>query len=112
MRTTAELVSEMRMVAKNAWLAAIAVGFENDTKFVFNTSPYALEELNNLVKQGGSPIGILRFEKTGTSIQGMYRPFVEYEDQTWAREYLAGLLENAAEIIALGQNPAKPPVAY
>jgi|GEM_PF-501459 hypothetical protein len=101
MRNTSDLVNEMLAEAKTAWLLAIVVGFEKDTKFVFSTSKQPLEELNRLVQDGGSPVGLLKFEKTGDTITGKYRPFEEYENIQWAGEYLAGLLENTGAIIAL-----------
>lgn len=112
MRKTADLVHEMRNEAKTAWMVAIAVGFESETKFVFSSTKYPLEELNNLIKRGGSPVGLLRFDKEGTGIQGSYRPFIEYENEEWAREYLAGLLKNTGEIISLSENQPMSPVAY
>ena len=112
MRKTSDLVNEMRTEAKTAWVVAIAVGFENETKFVFSSARYPLEELNNLVKSGGSPIGLLRFDKEGTDLQGSYRPFEEYENEAWAKEYLAGLLKNAGEIVALSQHQPTFSTAY
>lgn len=112
MRKTADLVSEMLAEAKKAWRVAIAVGFENETKFVFSSSRHPLEELNELIKQGGSPVGLLRFEKEGKSIQGSYLPFVEYENEKWAAEYLAGLLEMTGEIVALSQQGPRFPDTY
>ena len=112
MRKTADLINEMLRESKGAWMVAIAVGFDKDTEFVFSTTPRPLEELNRLIKRGGSPIGLLRFEKEGTEIQGSYRPFEEYANAAWAREYLAGLLQHTGEIAALGQNQPKVPSAY
>jgi len=100
MRKTADLVEELQTEAKGAWLVAIAVGFEKDTEFVFSSSPRPLDELNMLVKRGGSPIGLLRFDKEGNEVQGSYRPFLEYRDAEWAKTYLAGLLEHTGEIVA------------
>ncbi|HUT37901.1 MAG TPA: hypothetical protein VMW77_01200 [Methanoregula sp.] len=99
MRKTADLVNEMRREAKEAWLVAIAVGFENETKFVFSSSTHPLEDLNKFVKTGGAPIGLLRFEKENTSVQGSYRPFEEYQNEAWVTGYLSGLLENTEGII-------------
>jgi hypothetical protein len=104
MRKTADLVQEMQEEAKTAWLVAIAVGFENETRFVFSSSKQPLEDLNKSVKTGGSPIGLLRFEKENNTIQGSYRPFDEYAKEAWVATYLAGLLENTGEIIAISQN--------
>jgi hypothetical protein len=103
MRKTADLVQEMQDEAKTAWLVAIAVGFENETKFVFSSGKNPLETLNKLVKTGGAPIGLLRFEKENTSIQGSYRPFDEYAHEQWVKTYLAGLLENTGDIISLSK---------
>ena len=103
MRNTADLVNEMLEVAKNAWLSAIAVGFRDDTKFVFSSAKQPLKILNQFVQDGGFPIGILRFEKEDGTIQGYFRPFLEYEREAWAGKYLTDLLENTGEIVALSQ---------
>jgi hypothetical protein len=104
MRKTADLIQEMKEEAKQAWLVAIAVGFENETNFVFSSGSRPLEDLNSLVKRGGAPIGLLRFEKENSSVQGSFRPFGEYENEPWVQQYLGGLLENTGEIIALSQH--------
>jgi len=109
MRKTSDLVREMQEEAKKAWLVAIAVGFENETKFVFSSGSHPLEDLNTLVKRGGAPLGVLRFEKENASVQGSYRPFEEYENEQWVKNYLAGLLENTEEIIVLSQHQQNLP---
>ena len=103
MRKTSDLVQEMRTEAKNAFLVAIAVGFENETKFVFSSSAHPLEDLNKLVQSGGAPIGLLRFDKENTTVQGSYRPFEEYGNEPWVAQYLSGLLENTPDIVAESQ---------
>ena len=112
MRKTADLVNEMLTEAKSAWLVAIAVGFENDTQFVFSSRKQPLGELNQLVQKGGSPVGLLRFDKENAQIQGSFRPFEEYENEEWAKKYLAGLLENTGEIIELSKEQQSFPTAY
>lgn len=109
MRKTSDLVQEMRAEAKNAWMVAIAVGFENETKFVFSSSTHPLEDLNNLVKSGGAPIGLLRFEKENTTVQGSYRPFEEYGNEPWVISYLSGLLENTGSIVVESQHQHNVP---
>jgi hypothetical protein len=109
MRKTSDLIQEMKEEAKKAWLVAIAVGFENETKFVFSSGSHPLEDLNTLVKRGGAPIGLLQFEKENTSVQGSYRPFEEYENEPWVKNYLAGLLENTEEIIVVSQHQQNLP---
>jgi hypothetical protein len=109
MRKTSDLVNEMRTEAKNAWLVAIAVGFENETKFVFSSSTHPLEDLNKLVQSGGAPLGLLRFEKENTSVQGSYRPFEEYGNEPWVTGYLSGLLENTESIVVESQHQQNVP---
>lgn len=110
MRNTADLVREMLDEAKTASMVAIAVGFTNETKFVFSTALHPVEDLNGLVKGGGSPIGLLRFDREGDAFQGSYRPFAEYAGQAWVNGYLGGLLENTGDIIAMGQSRMIVPV--
>ncbi len=105
MRNTSDLVNEMLTEAKNTYLVAIAVGFPNETKFVFSSAKFPLIDLNKLVQMEGAPIGLLRFEKENAIIQGSFSPFFEYEKETWAGKYLAGLLENAGDILTLSQQP-------
>ena len=112
MRKTSDLINEMVKEAKGAWLVAIAVGFETETKFVFSSQKQPLGELNQLIQNGGSPIGLLRFDKENSQIQGSYRPFEEYADAEWAKKYLAGLLENTGEIIGLSQQVQSFTTAY
>lgn len=112
MRKTSDLVDEMLAEAKNAWLVAIAVAFDNETEFVFSSRPHPLKELNQLVQNGGAPLGLLRFEREDETIQGSYRAFAEYEHEEWVHHYLAGLLEHTGDIIALSRQPKRFPKAY
>ncbi|MDO9326957.1 MAG: hypothetical protein Q7T80_18570 [Methanoregula sp.] len=105
MRNTSDLVNEMLTEAKKSFLVAIAVGFPNETKFIFSSGKFPLKDLNKLVQLGGSPIGLLRFEKENAMIQGSYAPFFEYEKEPWVGEYLAGLLNNTQDIMILSQQP-------
>ena len=90
MRKTTDLIQETKEEAKKAWLVAIAVGFDNETKFVFSSGSRPLEDLNILVKRGGAPIGLLRFEKENSSVQGSYRPFGNMKTNPGFRLILGG----------------------
>ena len=48
----------------------------------------------------------------GNGLQGSYRPFEEYQNEAWAREYLVGLLQKATEIVALSQQQPAFQAAY
>jgi hypothetical protein len=112
MRKTSDLVNEMLKETKSAWLVAIAVGFENETRFVFSSQMQPLAALNQMVQKGGSPIGLLRFDKENSQIQGSFRPFEEYENEEWAKNYLASLLDNTRDIISLNRQQQSVPTAY
>lgn len=112
MRETSDLVNEMLAEAKTAWLVAIAVGFENETKFVFSSQMQPLAALNRLVEKGGYPIGLLRFDKQNSKVEGSYRPFEEYANEEWVQKYLAGLLDNMEFIISQSQQLNSFPAAY
>lgn len=112
MRNSADLVNEMLKEAKGAVVVAIAVGFADDTRFVFSSQKQPLTDLNRLISRGGSPIGLLRFDREGTEIQGSYRPFKEYAGEEWVQGYLGGLLDHAPEIIRQSQQEQNFPAAY
>ncbi len=102
MRKTSDLINEMMAEAKDAFLVAIAVGLEKETEFVFSSEKQPLVHLNRLIQKGGSPVGLLRFDRADGQVQGSYRPFEEYAGQEWVKTYLAGLLENSSDIAAMG----------
>ena len=104
MTTTSDLIKEMQEEAKTAWLVAIAVGYHDDTRFVFSSGKDPLADLNKLVKERGFPIGLLRFEKENNTVQGSYRPFKEYAQVDWVGKYLADLLEHTDTIVALSMH--------
>jgi len=112
MRNSADLVNEMLKEAKGAVVVAIAVGFADDTRFIFSSQRQPLTELNKLISRGGSPIGLLRFDQDGTEIQGSYRPFEEYAGEEWVQGYLSGLLDHAPDIIRLSRQTQNIPAAY
>jgi len=61
-RTTTELVQEMRAEAASADYLMLAVAFEEDTKFISShlTDELALKKLNEMVNDGGKPLGFIR----------------------------------------------------
>jgi hypothetical protein len=111
MRKTSDLIDEMFAEAKTAWLVAIVVGFRQETKFVFSSRRHPLEELDQLVQRGGSPVGLLRFDREDSALQGSYLPFREYAEEEWVKQYLAGLLDHTGDIIALSREQHTFPVA-
>lgn len=72
-RTTKDLVNELREEAKGAKIAALVVGFEKETKYVWNQSPDPLHDLNALIEAGGEPVGISRIICAGGQIKSEYQ---------------------------------------
>jgi len=83
----------------------LLIGVDNQGKNL------GLEKDYSLVKKGGSPQGLLRFDKENSTIQGSYRPFEEYENEEWVKKYLAGLLDNTGDIIDLSRQKHSFPTA-
>jgi hypothetical protein len=91
MRTTKELIEELRVKTTGAFVAGIVVGFEQKTEFVWANNPDPLGDLNALTKRGGEPIAVYRVEKTEGAMNCTIVPFEEYADQSWVRCYLDSL---------------------
>ena len=87
-RTTRDLVNELRGAAGEVLIAALVVGFDNHTEFVWSTDAEPLEKLDTLVSAGGEPVGIITHDEQGTHA----RPLIEYQGEEWVEEYLISLL--------------------
>lgn len=103
-RTTMDLVEETAQEALSLWVCAIAVGFEDMTKFVFYQPDEALvrKELEVLVKKGGEAIGLIGIEKSpsagGTTLIVKTRPFDEYAAAPWVEAYLHALVDKFRQL--------------
>src|SRR5215213_11490949 len=58
-RTTADLVAELHSTAARHDRAALVVGFDDRTEFVWANDPDALGALNGHVRNGGDPLGVV-----------------------------------------------------
>jgi len=100
-RTTVDLIDELIEESKYFHFLAIAVGFDRKTKFVeYNPKrePHELlAELDSCVEQGGEPIGLIGLSKLGKKGKMTSKPFIEYADEDWARDYLHTLTIQVAE---------------
>src|SRR5438477_8639268 len=89
MKSTKELVHELR-TAPGPWMdVAIVVAFENRFEFVTEDHPDPTRRLNLLQEQGGLAIGLACVkpnEYTGAAF--FAKVFPEYEGQAWAHRYM------------------------
>ena len=92
-RTTADLVAELHEVATDCSDAALVVGFDYRTEFVWASDPDALEVLNAHMENGGGPLGLVTSHNDGEGATSVYaRPLAEYELAEWVEKYLITLL--------------------
>ena len=92
-RTTADLVAELHEAAVDRSHAALVVGFDHRTEFVWASDPDALHVLNAHVQNGGDPLGLVTscYDGEGsTSVRA--HPLAEYENDEWVEKYLITLL--------------------
>lgn len=92
-RTTADLVAELHSTAARNDRAALVVGFDDRTEFVWASDPNALHALNAHVRNGGDPLGVVTGRTQGhRSVSVRARPLAEYEGAEWVEKYLIEVL--------------------
>ena len=92
-RTTADLVAELCETGARNDHAALVVGFDDRTEFVWASDPNPLHALNAHVRNGGDPLGVvtsLAHGEGSTSVRA--HPLVEYENAEWVEKYLIEVL--------------------
>jgi hypothetical protein len=92
-RTTADLVDELRETSTRNDFAALVIGFDDRTEFVWASDPNPLRALNAHVLNGGDPLGVVTSHEQSegyTSVRA--RPLAEYEGAEWVEKYLIQVL--------------------
>ncbi len=92
-RSTYDLITELEAEADRSILAAIAVGFDTQTAFVFAADVNRLACLNTLLRKKGLPLGIVSLRDTREGTQFFCQPFREFADGTRVRRYLTALTD-------------------
>lgn len=91
MRTTAELIDELKAEASPSLVAALVIASDHDTEFVFNTDENPFDKLSGLLMTGGVPIGMFTEVRVGTDYVCELRPLREFAEEMWVRDYLVDL---------------------
>jgi|SRR5215475_4362376 len=86
------LIEELREVSVDAEGAALVIGFESSTIFVWSHDSDALDTLNACVDAGGHPVGLLRWFRDVKGIQVQARTLEEFAGDEHFRKYLNDLL--------------------
>lgn len=88
--------------AKEHFACCIAVGFTDSTLrrpgacretsvFIDSTDPDRLRLLNDAIRDGGIPVGLIKIDQSPGEVTGKARTYPEC-DQKWATAYMDGLM--------------------
>jgi hypothetical protein len=97
--TTTDCLAALRIEAEDADFAAIVVGYDRETRFVWSGRDDPAGKLESLLRQGGKPVAVLGADIVGNAFIYRLIPFPYYEDDAGTRQYLAAVGENVAEIL-------------
>ena len=78
-------------------MACLIVGFQSTSLFVYSFADDPLRELNEMVKNGGNPVGIMKLVKGNGSLLISVRPLEEFSDDDYIRRYVTTLVETFRE---------------
>ena len=90
-RTTADYLKALSIEAGEVDYAAIVVGFERETRFIWSASPDVADRLEALLMAGGRPVAILGATVAGNAFHWRLDPFEEYAQDEGTRNYLAAI---------------------
>ena len=108
LRTTADLICELDAEASLCTKVALAVGFEHTTLFVFSGIDDNLKKLNEMIRNGGEPIGFIAYRCDGNGqLTIACRPLEEYADEPWAQQYLEGLTHTFVRLVRAAMHDAR-----
>lgn len=103
-RATKDLIYELDQESAKFFCVGLPIGFENDSTFVFVHEEDRLEKLNEAVKHGGEPIGLVGFVKQN-DYGGTFctRLLAEYAQEEWAKSYLKKLAKGIARAMGISE---------
>ena len=110
-RTLSDIIEEFEILIDDDLIhekdmMALVVGFETETKFIFNNEPDKLAKLQTMVDAGGNPIGYMRIERSGKEMSIETKPLIEYAEEEQIKKYLEDLCQTAGKRIAFGNEVA------
>jgi len=91
MKTATKLIAQLDQEASKFATVGIAVGFLDQTEFVFAGQADRLDRLKRYVQLGGEPMGLVGFLKNGSRRGDFHwKVFADHQKTGWA----AGCLRN------------------
>lgn len=100
MRSSRDLIVELNSEAEHFTAVAIAVGFPYHTEFVFSGAEGSTARLEELLSEGGEPVGLLAILHSGGSLQVRSHPFAEYENEPWVQAYLQSIANSLRSLLS------------
>jgi hypothetical protein len=88
---------------KEMGIAAIVIGFDHQTRFVWSVNSDAAHQLKRLIDSGGRPVAILGLKTMSNHLIWRLDPFEEYADDEKARRYLEIVGQRVAELVEARQ---------
>ena len=101
MRSTQDLINDLKSESKGASVAILAVGFPKETKFIRSNSDetFALKELNSLIEQGGIPLGFMIYRQDGAELEIETKVLPDHDDRAKkvAHQVLVKIAQNVRD---------------
>jgi len=95
----AEYVNELSAEARQADFAAIVVGYDKETRFVWSTHASPALQLEVLMAAGGKPVAILAAHVAGSALIYQLNPFPEFENDASTLDYLAAVGSGMGDLL-------------
>jgi len=95
-QTTCNYLKRLREEAGRARFAALVVGYERETRFVWSGTGNPAAQLGALLQAGGEVVAVLGAGLVGNTFVYRLDPFPEYEADPAMRAYLSALGEQLA----------------
>jgi hypothetical protein len=97
--TTTDCIAALRSEAQEADFAAIVVGYDRETRFVWSGRDDPAARLEALLLTGGKPVAVLGADIVGKAFIYRLTPFPEHADDPGTRRFLVAVGENLAAIL-------------
>jgi hypothetical protein len=113
----ADLIRELEGDALKFQIVGMAVKFSDRCELVYNHDPQKLTKLASLVKQDGTPIGVIGLAvEQDASIHAFVRPLTEFADDPAVKTYLnetvhqlaLEMTEVASMLVTMGKETTGP----
>jgi hypothetical protein len=81
---------------------ALVVGFEQECTMIFHGDPDRQNKLNDMVRNGGIPLGLIKVARIGDDIQYLTEPLIEFRGNPETQKLLTELCNIMGRQLALG----------